>query len=156
MADPRFQYVAVGPDGRRVKGVTIARDEPEAYESLKRDGLSPLSLRLQIKEPKAASSKPLSDREAAEVLSSLAELLLAGADIRTALSILGARFERPAVKQLCEALAADIGCGEPLDHAFAKGFDRKQTFVAPMVAAGLTAIMAAWAGGMAGGLWSIQ
>jgi type II secretory pathway component PulF len=136
MADPRFAYVAVDPTGRRIKGVVIARDDASAFEELKRDGLSPLRLKVQTKPQAGPRSRPLSHRESAEFLSSLAELLTAGADIRTALGILGAKFERDSVKRLSEQLAADIGGGEPLDVAFGRSFDRHQAFVAPMVAAG--------------------
>jgi len=136
MADLAFAYVAVDAAGRRVKGVVLAPDDTQAFEGLKRDGLSPLRLRAQTKAPSAPRAKSLTGRESAEFLSSLAELLNAGADIRTALAILGARFERAAVKQLAESLAADIGGGEPLDVAFGRSFDRHQAFVAPMVAAG--------------------
>lgn len=136
MADHRFSYVAVDLAGRRVKGIVIARDDASAFESLKRDGLSPLRLKIRTKPEAGPRSKPLSHRESAEFLSSLAELLNAGADIRTALGILGSRFERASVKRLSEQLAADIGGGEPLDVAFGRSFDRHQPFVAPMVAAG--------------------
>jgi type II secretory pathway component PulF len=136
MADPRFSYVAVDPMGRRIKGVVIARDDASAFEELKRGGLAPLRLRVQKKADTSSRSQPLNNRESAEFLSSLAELLTAGADIRTALSILGAKFERPAVKRLAEQLASDIGGGEPLDIAFGRAFDRHQAFIAPMVAAG--------------------
>jgi type II secretory pathway component PulF len=136
MADPRFSYVAVDPAGRRIKGVVIARDDASAFEELKRDGLAPLRLRVQNKPQPGPRSQALNNRESAEFLSSLAELLTAGADIRTALSILGAKFERASVKRLAEQLAADIGGGEPLDLAFGRAFDRHQAFIAPMVAAG--------------------
>jgi type II secretory pathway component PulF len=78
----------------------------------------------------------LADKEGADFLASLAELLRAGADIRTALGILSARFERPAVKVLSQALSEDISGGESLDRAFGRGFSGRHAFVAPMVAAG--------------------
>jgi len=136
MAEARFRYVAVDATGRRVKGVLASQNDASAFEDLKRDGLSPLRLWLDAKVERPERKLPLRHREAAELLSSLAELLNAGADIRTALGILASRFERPAVKTLCGQLSADIAGGEPLDIAFARAFDRSQTFVAPMVAAG--------------------
>jgi type II secretory pathway component PulF len=86
--------------------------------------------------PKGARSERLGARETAEFLSGLSELLAAGSDIRTALGILGARFERSGLRRVGEALAADIAGGEPLDRAFARAFQTSQAFVAPMVAAG--------------------
>ncbi|HEX3365613.1 type II secretion system F family protein [Phenylobacterium sp.] len=137
MDDLQFSYVAVDPAGRRVKGVVAARDDAAAFEGLKRDGLSPLRLTARRARTQVAKqSQALSHRECAEFLSSLSDLLTAGADIRTALGILGSRFDRPSVKQLSEQLAADIGGGDSLEIAFARSFDRSQPFVAPMVAAG--------------------
>lgn len=134
---PGYAYVAIDASGRRVRGELAATDEARAYDQLRREGLSPVQLtartRTTAKRPKTS---PLGAREAGEFLSSLAELLQAGADIRTALSILGARFERASVKAFCQELSADIAGGEPLEQAFAKGFSQSHAFVAPMVAAG--------------------
>lgn len=146
MDEPSFSYVAVDASGRRVRGVTIARDDATAFEQLRRQGLSPLSLKASAARRRPPRQPGLRDRESAEFLSSLAELLRAGSDIRTALSILGARFERPAVKAVCETLTHDIAGGDPLDLAFGRAFQRTQTFVAPMVAAGEAA------GDLAGGI----
>ncbi len=132
-----YQYVAIDIEGRRKKGVVAASDEPAAFEQLRRDGLSPLSLKPRgpatEKAPRAAG---LGDRESADLLSSLADLLKARADIRTALGILGDRFEKPLAKALCQSLNADIAGGESLERAFARGFQRRHTFVPAMVAAG--------------------
>lgn len=136
MADG-FAYVAIDPEGRRVKGVVAAQDEPAAFDQLRREGLSPLTLKPQVskaEQPKA--HRNLADRESADLLSSLADLLRARADIRTSLGILGERFEKPAAKALCQQLNADISGGDSLEHAFARGFQGPQVFVPSMVAAG--------------------
>ncbi|WP_340643898.1 type II secretion system F family protein [Phenylobacterium sp.] len=136
MAD-QFTYVAISPEGRRVRGRIAARDEPTAFDLLRRDGLSPLRLTAsRAVAVKEAKPKSLADREAADFLSSLADLLKARADIRTALGILGDRFERPQVKLVCQTLLEEIGGGESLERAFAGSFQGRQAFVAPMVAAG--------------------
>jgi type II secretory pathway component PulF len=98
-------------------------------------GLSPLSIRPAATARKTTTGE-LSNREAADLLGNLAELLIAGADIRTALSILGSRGERPAVRNICQALARDIGGGEALDVAFGRSFGRNRALVAALVAAG--------------------
>jgi type II secretory pathway component PulF len=139
MADAlTFQYRAVASDGRRVKGALAADSEAAAFEELRDRGLHPVSLRRKAaaSAPQQAGLKALSPRESAEFLSSLADLLRAGADIRTALSILGARSERSAVKQLSHALNNDVSSGEALDRAFARCFRGRQAFVGSMVAAG--------------------
>lgn len=43
--DVSYRYVAVGPDGRKVRGVFTAHDEAAAYQRLRGQGLSPLRLR---------------------------------------------------------------------------------------------------------------
>lgn len=137
MADGAFSYVAVDPSGRKVRGSLVARDDSAAFEQLRRDGLSPVSLKSgAVRQRKEAKAQSLGKRESADFLSSLADLLNAGADIRTALGILAARFERPAVRRVCQGLANDIGGGESLERAFARGFPGAQAFVASMVAAG--------------------
>lgn len=136
MAEVRYSYVAIDQSGRRVKGTLAARDEPSAFDQLKRDGLSPLGLRAQRQARKEARTQAPGGRETAEFLASLAELLRAGADIRTALSIVGERYERATIQTWAGHLADDIGGGEALDRAFGRAFDATQPFVAPMVAAG--------------------
>lgn len=139
MADQHFSYVAIDRAGRRVRGLVAASGDAEAFEQLRRDGFSPLRLKARRVAPAKPKTQRLGARETAEFLSGLSELLRAGADIRTALSILGARFEKPALKQMGETLSGDIAGGEPLDRAFARAFQASQPFVAPMVAAGETA-----------------
>jgi type II secretory pathway component PulF len=146
MAELHYSYVAVDRAGRRVRGSVAARDEATAFAHLKADGFAPLLLRRRRAPATATQRRGLSARETAEFLSGLAELLAAGADIRTALAILGARFERPGARAVGEQLAADIGGGAALDQAFGRAFSRSQGFVAPMIAA------AEAAGDLAGGL----
>jgi type II secretory pathway component PulF len=141
MADAaHFRYRAIDGAGRRVQGALAARSEAMAFEELRARGLSPLSLRrgparVGIEErPKLPS-----DRESADFLSSLADLLRAGADIRTALGILGSRNDRTAVKQLGQTLIEQISGGESLERAFGRIFVERYAFVGSMVAAGESA-----------------
>jgi len=133
----RFDYRAIDPNGRRVRGVVLAGSDAEAFEQLRRDGLSPLELKAARSRaavtPKASGP---TDRETAELVSSLADLLRAGVDMRTALSILGGRAGRPSVRSLCQSLAADISSGEAIDRAFGRRFPPGQALVGFMVAAG--------------------
>lgn len=139
MAEPsHFAYRAFDPAGRRIKGVVAAHSDHEAFERLRGDGLSPLSLRpVKAARPKRVAA-PLapSDRASADLLSNVADLLRAGADIRTALGILGARSDHAAIKSLCKTMIIDIGGGEALDRAFSRNFGRNQALVAALVAAG--------------------
>jgi type II secretory pathway component PulF len=131
-----FRYVAVDPAGRRVTGRLSASNDAGAFAALRREGLSPLELKISRAAARTAKARALTDRESADILGNLAELLRAGADMRTALDILGSRTARPAVTALCRALVADISGGEALETAFAKHLSRNQGFVGAMVAAG--------------------
>ena len=105
-----FQYVAINAAGQRVKGSVSARSDGGAFEKLKREGLSPLTIRASRGSvAQTARRQTLSDRDGAEFLSSLAVLLKAGADMRASLAILGSRTDRPALKELCRQLTAQIG-----------------------------------------------
>lgn len=140
-----YRYIAVAESGRRIRGVVTARDDAQAYERLRQQGLSPLRLRGAATR-RSSSGKGLSERETIDLIGNLAELLRAGADMRTAFGILGARATRPAFAAVCRNLAGDIGGGEALDIAFGRHMGRRATLVAAMVAAGEAA------GDLAGGL----
>lgn len=148
MADvAAFNYVAVDSSGRRVRGSLLAPDDAAAFDQLRRDGLQPVSLKPGRRKVRAETQgRSLGRQEAADFLSSLAELLKAGADIRTALAILSARYEKAAVRQVCQQLSSDISGGEALERSFARSFPGRNAFVASMVAAGEAA------GDLAGGL----
>lgn len=131
-----FDYVAIDAAGRRVKGRLSARSDGQAFEQLKRDGLAPVRLRPSKDRAVQPTAGGLTDREAADFLSDLAALLGAGANIRNALSILGAKAGRPGVQALARRLAKDIGGGEALELAFSTAMGRKHSFVGALVAAG--------------------
>lgn len=135
--DVSYRYVAVSSAGRRTRGVVTAVDEARAFERLRLQGLAPLSLKKDRRhDQRRARGAPLSERETAELVGNLADLLKAGADMRTALSILGARSARPSVTNLCRNLAGDIGGGEALDIAFGRHLGKRSALVGAMVAAG--------------------
>jgi len=132
-----YRYLAIDAGGRRVRGALPAADAEVAFETLRGRGLAPIRLWAARRPPPERSAARLPpDRECADFLSSLADLLRAGADIRTALGILGARADRSPVKPLARTLAADISAGEALDRAFGRAFQKRHAFVASMVAAG--------------------
>jgi len=150
-AERTFSYVAIDSAGKRVKGMLTARDDGSAFERLKRDGLSPLSLRSRTPASVKVGasdkrSKGLTEREAAEFLSDLAALLKAGADIRSALNITGGRSDRPSVRVTSRALTSAISGGDALDQAFTRSLGKDHVFVGALVAAGEAT------GDLAGGL----
>lgn len=144
--EPFFEYVAIDGAGKRVKGVLAAPSDTSAFARLKRDGLSPVSIRPGRKKGPAQAVGALSDREIAALLSDLAALLRAGSDIRSSLSVIGARADRAALQSACRKLSADIGGGGALDQAFAAVIPTKHGFIPALVAAGEAS------GDLAGGL----
>lgn len=135
--EARFDYVAVDAAGRRVKGSLAAYSDVGAFERLRRDGLSPISIRAQHRRARSDSrGAALNERELAEFLSDLAALLKAGSDMRAALSILGARAGKSNLRALSRTLSADISGGTALDLAFGKALGKDQAFVGALIAAG--------------------
>lgn len=130
-----FRYSALDATGRRIRGTMRALDEHSAFERLRHQGLAPLELK-SLPQQLTSSSGRLSDVDAAELLGSLADLLSAGADMRTSLEILGARASKPLVADLCRALIGEIGRGDALEEAFGRHLAKRQAFVAAMIAAG--------------------
>jgi type II secretory pathway component PulF len=133
----RFSYVAVDSGGRKVRGVVSAAHEASAYERLRLDGLHPLRLApaRAVKRP-PVGGKGLAEAEVIDLVANLGQLLKAGADMRTALEILGGRSGRKAPAAACRSLSADISAGHPLDASVARALGRHGPFVGAMVAAG--------------------
>lgn len=141
----RYQYAGVDASGKRIRATIVAVSETAVYERLRRDGVTPMKIREVRPGPASggqagqrSAAANLSDRETGEILVSLADLLAAGADIRSALSILGARAERPIVREVCRGLAARIAGGQAVDHAFSAHLAPDNAFVAALIAAGET------------------
>lgn len=143
-----FAYVAVDEAGRRVRGEVQAADDAEAFVQLKQLGLSPVEIRAAHgrRSPRAARrAQGLGDREITQFLSSLAALLKAGADMRTALDILS-RTMAGSGASFARRLSADISGGGAIDVAFEQHLPGRADFVGALIAAGEAS------GDLAGGL----
>jgi len=139
MAEPsrQYRYTAIAQSGRRVRATIAASSEAAAFERLRRDGVTPVRIQeVRGETPTSRGGGALGDRETAEILMNLADLLSAGADIRSALAILGARADRPVGREVCRKLAAQIGGGEAVDQAFSRNLARSNAFVSALIAAG--------------------
>jgi len=111
----------------------VAADETEAYARLRADSLSPVSL----KEAAAATAGSdgrggprLREAELEAFLGGLAVLLRAGADIRTALTVLGE--DHAAIR----AVARDVVSGMSVEAAAAPLFGAGDAHLAALIAAG--------------------
>jgi len=121
-----FVYKAVQLNGKPAKGVISARTEAEVFARLRAENLTPLTIKLAQAQASGGGGSwnrwlasltgrrsALTDTALEELFTSLAVLLRAGADIRTALSVLSSESET-----LREVSQAILG-GASLDNAFA-------------------------------------
>jgi type II secretory pathway component PulF len=133
----RFDYVAVDPSGRRIRGSLAALSDQLAFEQLKQQGLSPIWLTQNARLATQARPQRLTDQQCAEFLSDLSALLAAGSDMRTSIAILGGRGgDRHPVRAVSRALAADIGGGGSVEGAFAAQLGKNGPLVAALISAG--------------------
>ncbi len=135
-----FAYKAVQLDGKSRQGVVSAQTEAEAFARLRAENLSPVAIRPVQAKPAGGASKrwlagllgrggALSDAELEELFTSLAVLLRAGADIRTALSVLS---ESEALREVSQAILG----GASLDNAFAPVIPPSAAHLRGLIASG--------------------
>ncbi len=132
MMSRTFAFKAIQPDGRTRKGRIVAADETDAYARLRAESLSPVSLK------ETAAMVPTEGRRAGRLreadieafLSGLAVLLRAGADIRTALTVLGE--DHAAIR----AVAQRVVSGMSVEAASAPLFGPGDAHLAALIAAG--------------------
>lgn len=134
-----YRYKAVQPNGRPCQGQVLASSEADAYARLKADNLSPLSIRPVAQSVSAGQKarhwglsvrKGLTDQDLEDIFRNLAVLLRAGADIRTALGVLGQ--ETGAVRQVSQAILG----GSSLDLALASVIPAPLAHLRGLIAAG--------------------
>ena len=138
-AELAFDYVAVDPGGKRVRGRVAASTEKHAYSTLKRQGLSPIKLsQRRVSTPSGAGSDKaaLKDIELEGLLGDLGALLRAGSDIRSALAILGRRSAKGDLRAVCETLSVSIGGGEGAEAAFVGILNGRHAVIPALLAAG--------------------
>lgn len=131
-----FAYVALDAEGRRMRGQMAGASEQAVFERLRLQGLSPLTLKAVDTDRPTDRVAALRDRESAEILLSLADLLAAGADMRSALNVLMSRSEGSRVAGACRKLLREVSAGEALDVAFAGALAPRHGFVSALIAAG--------------------
>ncbi|HYE47270.1 MAG TPA: type II secretion system F family protein [Caulobacter sp.] len=144
-----YRYRAINAAGRRVSGRLTATGEADAHAQLRRDGLTPLSLKVEAAGQAAVTGQsigPLSDRAVALLAADLGALLRAGSDIRSALSVIASTTRAKAIQALVAALLREVSGGESLERALDRHLGPRFAFVSALVAAGEAA------GDTAGGL----
>lgn len=137
-----FAYKAIQLNGKLCEGVTSARTEAEAFARLRAENLSPVAIRPAHAKAASGSAlsrlikavtgrdKTLSDSDIEELFGSLAVLLRAGADIRTALSVLDG--ESDAMREVSQAILG----GASVDNAFAPVIPKSAAHLRGLILAG--------------------
>lgn len=136
-----YRYKAVQANGKSRQGRILASSEADAYARLRAESLSPLSIRTEIAAGASRVSaksrlfdrlrrKTITDLELEDLMRNLAVLLRAGADIRTALGVLGQ--ETGAMKAVSQAILS----GSSLDLALAPVIPKLLTHLRGLIAAG--------------------
>ena len=135
---PVFAYRAVGTDGKTRRGEVTANSEVDAFARLRGDNLSPSSLKIVENRSAAEDSvrrflpgrKRMSEAEIEALLGSLAILLRAGADIRTALNVLA--DDRPELKAVTQKILGDAS----VELSLSPMFTRANAHLGALIAAG--------------------
>lgn len=136
-AAPLYGYVALDASGRKVRGELEVASEEAAFINLKAQGLMPVSVKVVARRrERARTAAGLGDRETAELVADLAALLTAGADIRSALAIIGGKAAKAPVQAAARAMARDISGGEALNVALGRQLPERHRFIAALLAAG--------------------
>ena len=134
---PVFSYRAMGADGKARNGQLTANSEAEAFARLRGENLSPFSLKLTQANAKPVGltrflpgARRMSEADVEALLGSLAILLRAGADIRTALNVLA--DDRPELK----AVTQKILSGASVELSLSPLFTAADAHLGALIAAG--------------------
>lgn len=132
-----FRYVAFDGAGRRIRGEFTASSEPEAFQRLKGEGLSPL--KLSPARPRSGgrtlAHAGIAAGDLETLCGDLAVLLRAGADIRSALSILAERAASARMTAACQTLSGSILEGESVEASLLKLLGGRSPAIPAVIAA---------------------
>jgi len=137
-----FAYTAVDASGRRTSGTVPAESRAAAIDAVVGRGLSPVELREQGGNGKAAAaatppkSTKVSARAVENFTRELANLLAAGLPLSRALALLKREASNPAARHVWTKIHDDVTGGEPLADALAKFPQAFGTVYVAMVRAG--------------------
>lgn len=116
-----YRYKAVNAAGETVTDVIEAASPDQAGERLAAKGLVPLRLKAQASRGRAAGKGTgggkVTDQELILFTTQLATMLRAGVPILRAVEILESEADNRRLKSVCNAMAADIRGGLPLNTA---------------------------------------
>lgn len=135
-----FNYIALGPGGKQVKGTLNADSERHVRRMLKDDSLVPLEVRAVAARKPATSilawRRRLKSTDTALILRQLATLLQSGLALDDCLKLMAAQSETPAQKQLTLSWRSSIVEGQSLSSAMRNGPSQMPENVLAAIAVG--------------------
>jgi type IV pilus assembly protein PilC len=117
--DVPFSWEGRDKKGKRVKGKSVAPDEPTLRAELRRQGIAPSRIRKQSSAFKSGGGK-VKAGDIAVFSRQLATMLAAGIPLVQGLEIVGNGHDKPAVQKLILAIKSDIEGGMSLHEALAR------------------------------------
>jgi len=116
--DIPFAWEGRDKRGNRIKGKSLAPDEPALRAELRRQGIAPSRIRKQAKSLRAGSKvKP---EDIAVFSRQIATMLAAGIALVQAFEIVGNGHDKPAMQKLILDIKADVEGGTSLHESLAK------------------------------------
>jgi type IV pilus assembly protein PilC len=116
--DTPFAWEGRDKKGNRVKGKSLAPDEPALRADLRRQGIAPSRIRKQTSSLRSGGKVKAQD--IAVFSRQLATMLAAGIPLVQGLEIVGNGHEKPSVQKLILGIKAEIEGGTSLHEALAK------------------------------------
>jgi type IV pilus assembly protein PilC len=117
--DVPFTWEGMDKKGNRVKGRSLAPDEPGLRAELRRQGIAPSRIRKQSSSAFKAGGKP-KPQDIAVFSRQLATMLAAGIPLVQGLEIVGTGHDKPSMQKLILDIKADIEGGTSLHEALGK------------------------------------
>jgi len=116
---PTFQYMAMGLDGQRVRGVLAGASEQAVLAELESRRLTPVSINAS-REPIFRLRRGVSVRRLATAYEQLADLLRAGVPLLRALRLLGGQKQSPRLAEVFTQLSEAVAEGEEFHVAMGR------------------------------------
>lgn len=137
-----FRYVAVDPQGRRVRGTTAAVDEQDAYRRIAGGGMTPVRVRQQVARSLRVG-RPITRSDLAAMTREMSVLVQARMPLSTGLAIMAQNERNASMARLLRELSGSIEAGSRISDAIEQRRDVfGDVYVATMRAAESSGMLA--------------
>lgn len=130
-----FTWQGKDRKGQKVKGESLAATEALVRAELRRQGITPLSIRRKSK-PLLSSQKAITPKDISVFSRQLATMMSAGIPLVQAFEIVGRGHENPSMQDLILTVKGDVESGAPLADSLAKHPDYFDDLFVNLVRAG--------------------